>query len=86
MGVGEAFFLAGRRRSLWPAWRQALPCTLACLRHAHVAMGQCADLWDAHRRDGEQELPGLEDEVHGGPYAAAATSIASGHNDRLSSA
>jgi hypothetical protein len=36
--------------------------------------------------DGEQELPGLEDEVHGGPDGAAATSIASGHNDRLSSA
>jgi hypothetical protein len=29
-------------------------------------------------QDGEQELPGLEDEVHGGPDADVATSIASG--------
>jgi hypothetical protein len=40
----------------------------------------------AARQDGEQELPGLEDEVHGGPDAAAAASIASGLNDRLSRA
>jgi hypothetical protein len=45
-----------------------------------------ADLGDAHCPDGEQELPGLEDEVHGGPDAAAATSIASGLEDGLSSA
>ena len=45
-----------------------------------------ADLGDARRPDGEQELPGLEDEVHGGPDAAAATSIASGREDGLSSA
>jgi len=49
-------------------------------------MGQFADLGDAHCPDGEQELPGLEDEVHGGPDAAAATSIASGLEDGLSSA
>jgi hypothetical protein len=49
-------------------------------------MGQSADLGDAHCPDGEQELPGLEDEVHGGPDAAAATSLASGLQDRLSSA
>jgi hypothetical protein len=48
-------------------------------------MGQSADLGDAHCPDGEHELPGLEDEVHGGPHAAAATSIVSGLNDRLSS-
>jgi hypothetical protein len=40
----------------------------------------------AARQDGDQELPGLEDEVHGGPDAAAATSIASGLEDGLSSA
>jgi hypothetical protein len=34
----------------------------------------------------DQELPGLEDEVHGGPDAAVATSIASGLKDGLSSA
>ena len=78
MGVWEAFFLARRRRSLCPAWRQALPCTLACLSDAGVAMGQSADQGDAHCPDGEEELPGLEDEVHGRPDAAAATSIASG--------
>jgi hypothetical protein len=86
MGVWEAFFLARRRRSLCPAWRQALPCTLACLRHARVAMMQSADLGDAHCPDGEQELPGQEDEVHGGPDAAVATSIASGLEGGLSSA
>jgi hypothetical protein len=48
--------------------------------------GATADLGDAHCPDGEQELPGLEDEVHGGPDAAAATSIASGLEDGLSSA
>jgi len=37
-------------------------------------------------QDGEQELPGLEDEVHGGSDAAAATSIASGLEDGLPSA
>jgi hypothetical protein len=41
-------------------------------------MGQFADLGDAHCADGEQELPGLEDEVHGGPDADVATSIPSG--------
>jgi hypothetical protein len=40
----------------------------------------------AARQDGDQELPGLEDEVHGGPDAAAATDIASGLEDGLSSA
>ena len=59
---------------------------LAGLRHARVAMGQFADLGDAHCPDGEQELPGLEDEVHGGPDAAVATSIASGLEGGLSSA
>ena len=49
-------------------------------------MGQSADLGDAHCSDGEQELPGLEDEVHGGPDAAAATSIPSGFEGGLSSA
>jgi hypothetical protein len=49
-------------------------------------MGQSADLGDAHCQDGEQELPGLEDEVHGGPAAAVATSIASGLEGGLSSA
>ena len=48
-------------------------------------MGQSADLGDAHCPDGEQELPGLEDEVYGGPDAAAATNIASGLEDGLSS-
>jgi hypothetical protein len=37
-------------------------------------------------KDGEQELPGPEDEVHGGPDAAVGTSIASGLEDGLSSA
>ena len=37
-------------------------------------------------QDGEQELPGPEDEVHGGPDAAAATSMASGLEDGPSSA
>ena len=45
-----------------------------------------AELGDAQCPDGEQELPGLEDEVHGGPDAAAATRIASGLEDGLSSA
>jgi hypothetical protein len=45
-----------------------------------------ADLGDAHCPDGEQELPGLEDEVHGGPDAVAGISIASGLEDGLSSA
>jgi hypothetical protein len=49
-------------------------------------MGQSADLGDAHCPDGESELPGLEDEVHSGPDAAVATSIASGLEDELSSA
>jgi hypothetical protein len=49
-------------------------------------MGQSADLGDAHRPDGEQELPGLEDEVHGGPDGPVATSIPSGLKDGLSSA
>jgi hypothetical protein len=48
-------------------------------------MGESADLGDAHCPDGEQEFPGLEDEVHGGPDAAA-ISIASGLEDGLSSA
>ena len=51
---------------------------------AGVAMEQSADLGDAHCPDGEQVLPGLEDEVHGGPDAAVATSIASGLEDGLS--
>jgi hypothetical protein len=86
MGVCEAFFLARRRRSLCPAWRQTMRCTLARLRDARAATGQSADLGDAHCPDGEQELPGQEDEVHGGPDAAAAKSIASGLEDGLSSA
>jgi hypothetical protein len=49
-------------------------------------MVQSADVGDAHGPDGEQELPGLEDEVHGGPDAAVETSIASGLGDGLSSA
>jgi hypothetical protein len=49
-------------------------------------MGQSADLGDVHCPDGEQALPGLEDEVHGGPDAAAVISIASGLEDGLSSA
>jgi hypothetical protein len=49
-------------------------------------MGQSADLGDAHCQDGEQELPGLEDEVHGGPDADMGISIASGLEDGLSSA
>jgi hypothetical protein len=48
--------------------------------------GATADLGDAHCPDGEQELPGLEDEVHGGPDADAATSIASGLEVGLPSA
>jgi hypothetical protein len=59
---------------------------LARLRHADVAMGQSADLGDAHCPDGEQELPGLEDEVHGGHDAAVETSMASGFEGGLSSA
>jgi hypothetical protein len=47
-------------------------------------MGQFADLGDAHCPDGDQQLPGLEDEVHGGPDAAVATSIASGLEGGLS--
>jgi hypothetical protein len=49
-------------------------------------MGQSADLGDAHFPDGKQQLPGLEDEVHGRPDADVATSIASGLEDGLSSA
>jgi hypothetical protein len=37
-------------------------------------------------QDGDQELPGLEGEVHGGPDADVGTSIASGLEDGLSSA
>jgi hypothetical protein len=48
-------------------------------------MGQSADLADAHCPDGEQNSPGLKDEVHGGPDATAATSTASGLEDGLSS-
>jgi hypothetical protein len=43
-------------------------------------------LGDARCPYGEQQLPGLDDEVHGGPDAAAATSIVSGLEDGLSSA
>jgi hypothetical protein len=46
---------------------------------------QAADLGDAHCQDGEQELPGLEDEVHSGPDVAVTTSIASGLEVGLSS-
>ena len=49
-------------------------------------MGQSADLGDAHCPDGDQELPGLEDEVHGRPDVAVGTSKASGLEDGLSSA
>ena len=59
---------------------------LAGLRRPRVAMGQPTDVGDAHCPDGEQELPGLDDEVHGGPDAAVATSIASGLEDGPSSA
>jgi hypothetical protein len=48
--------------------------------------GAIADLGDVRCPDGEQELPGLEDEVHGRPDAAAATSIALGLEEGLSSA
>jgi hypothetical protein len=47
-------------------------------------MMQTADLGDAHRPDGEQELPGLEDEVQGGSDAAARKSLASGLEEDLS--
>jgi hypothetical protein len=40
----------------------------------------------AARQDGDQELPGLEDEVHGGADGDVATSIASGLEEGLSSA
>jgi hypothetical protein len=53
---------------------------------ADIAMVQSADLGEAHCPDGEQQLPGLEDEVHDGPDAAAATSIASGLEEGLSRA
>jgi hypothetical protein len=56
------------------------------LRDAGVAMGQSANMGDAQYPDGEQELPGLEDEVHGGPDGAVATSMASGLKGGLSSA
>jgi hypothetical protein len=59
-------------------------CTGTSLRDTGVAMGQFADLGDAHCPDGERELPGLEDEVHGGPDAAVATSIASGLEEGVS--
>jgi hypothetical protein len=49
-------------------------------------MRQSADLGDAHCVDGEQKLPGLEDEVHGEPAAAVGIRIASGLEDGLSSA
>jgi hypothetical protein len=61
-------------------------CMGARLRDAGVAMGQFADLGDAHCPDCEQQLPGLEDEVHGGPDADVGTSIASGLEVGLSSA
>jgi hypothetical protein len=41
-------------------------------------VGQSADLGNANCADGEQEFPGLEDEVHGGPDADVGTSITSG--------
>jgi hypothetical protein len=41
---------------------------------------------DPAGQDGEQELPGLEDEVHGGPDAKVGTSKASGLKEGLSSA
>jgi hypothetical protein len=63
-----------------------LRCTAASLCDAGLAMGESADLRDAHGPDGDQELPGLEDEVHGGHEVAVATSIASGLEDGLSSA
>jgi hypothetical protein len=47
--------------------------------------GATADLGDAHCHDGEQELPGLEDEVHGGPDGDVATDVASGLEGGLSS-
>jgi hypothetical protein len=56
------------------------------LRDAGVAMGQSADLGDAHCQDGEQELPGLEDEVQGGPDAAVMISMAPGLEEGVSSA
>jgi hypothetical protein len=56
------------------------------LRDAGVAMVQSADLGDAPCPNGDQELPGLEDEVHGGSAAAVATNIASGLEGGLSSA
>jgi hypothetical protein len=56
------------------------------LRYPRVAMMQTADLGDAHFPNGEQEFPGLEDEVHGGSAAAVATNIASDLEDVLSSA
>jgi hypothetical protein len=49
-------------------------------------MGQSANMGDVQYPDGEQELPGLEDEVHGGPEADVATSIASDLEDGLSNA
>src|ERR1700684_4383800 len=66
MGVWEAYFLPQRGRSQCPAWRQALPCTLARLRDG-VAMVQSADLGDANCPDGEQQLPGPGGRVFGRP-------------------
>jgi hypothetical protein len=85
MGVWEAFFPPARTLFV-PGMAPGNAMPLAGLRDAGLATGQSADLGDAHCPDGEQELPGLEDEVHGGPDAAAATSIASGLEDGLSSA
>jgi hypothetical protein len=42
--------------------------------------------WRSGVQDGDQEFPGLEDEVHGGPDVDVGTSIASGLEDGLSSA
>ena len=49
-------------------------------------MEQFAYVGDTHFPDGEQELPGLEDEVHSGPDPSVATSIVSRLKDGLSSA
>jgi hypothetical protein len=84
LGVWEAFFPPAQTLFV-PGLVPGPGMHLFGLRHA------CSDdvdrrPGDAHCADGEQELPGLEDEVHGGPDAAAATSIAPGLKSGLSSA
>jgi hypothetical protein len=85
MGVWEAFFPPARTLfvvGMTPGY---------AMHHCLPTRRGCSD--GAIRRPGgrplpgwREELPGLEDEVHGGPDADVGTSIASGLEGGLSSA